>query len=151
MKMKNTAEGLEPFAVFFYLLSDAFCLITFKRCRTVIVFITGRRQRTRNDVNVIVICNFTVCVDGKSLLEDHRILIRRIFISSKTEVSKTVGDIFSIILFNAFQYMWVMTNDKVGSFIDGQMCKFFLGSIWGVFFFNSPVEIDDNNLCSCIF
>ena len=149
--MKNTAEGLESFAVFFYLLSDAFCFITFKRCRTVIVFITGRRQRTRNDVNVIVIGNFTVCVDSKSLLEDHRILIRRIFISPKTEVSQTVGNIFSIILFNAFQYMWMMTNDKVGSFIDGQMCKFFLGSIWCVFFFNSPVEINDNNLCPCIF
>ena len=149
--MKNTAEGLEPFAVFFYLLSDAFCLITFKRCRTVIVFITGRRQRTRNDVNVIVICNFTVCVDGKSLLEDHRILIRRIFISSKTEVSKTVGDIFSIILFNAFQYMWVMTNDKSAPSSMARCASFFLGSIWGVFFFNSPVEIDDNNLCSCIF
>ena len=41
----------------------------------------------------------------KCLLEDHRILVFRVGVAAKAEVSKTVGDIFVFILLNALQYM----------------------------------------------
>ena len=48
-------------------------------------------------MDVIVLLNHSL-FKRRCLLEDHRILIFRVGIASKAELSKTVGDIFVFIL-----------------------------------------------------
>ena len=69
-------------------------------------------------MDVIVLLNHSL-FKRRCLLEDHRILIFRVGIVSKAELSKTVGDIFVFILLNALQYMGMVADHQVGSLIDG--------------------------------
>ena len=69
-------------------------------------------------MDVIVLLNHSL-FKRRCLLEDHRILVFRVGVAAKAEVSKTVGDIFVFILLNALQYMGMVADYKVGSLIDG--------------------------------
>ena len=69
----------------------------------------------------------------------------------KTEITKTVADVFSIIFFNTFKYMRVVPDHKIRTFIDSKMCESLLVFIRCILLFDSPVEIHDDDLCTGFF
>lgn len=61
-------------------------------------------------------------LECKSLLENDCVFVCRICIAAKAEVGKAVYDIGTFIFFNALEGVWMMPQNKIGTFIDGIMC-----------------------------
>ncbi len=69
----------------------------------------------------------------------------------KAEIAKAVADVFSVVFFNALEHMWVVSDYKVCTFINGEMCKSLLVLVRCILLFNSPMEIYDDNLSTGFF
>lgn len=90
-------------------------------------------------------------MECECLLYDHAIRIARCRIAAKAEIAKAVADVFSVVFFNALEHMWVVSDYKVCTFINGEMCKSLLVLVRCILLFNSPMEIYDDNLSTGFF
>ena len=90
-------------------------------------------------------------MECECLLYDHAIRIAWCRIAAKAEIAKAVADVFSVVFFNALEHMWVVSDYKVCTFINGEMCKSLLVLVRCILLFNSPMEIYDDNLSTGFF
>ena len=72
----------------------------------------------------------------------------RILVSAEAEVSKTVNNILSFIFFNSLKHMRMMPAYQISSLINSKVSESGLIAVRDFFFFISPVEDHDRDLCT---
>ena len=105
-----------------------------------------QKKSSRGYVDVVVGGNI-VARYRERLLEDHAVFIGWVGVAAEAEVAQAVYDVTAVVLLVSLYYVrWI--DNKIGSFVNGNVPQLNLRFIGDRFLFGAPMEIDGNKLSS---